>query len=477
MKKHISNPYIAGAPVHGRNFVGREELIRRTEHVIDSQSSPIIAIFGQRRIGKTSFLLNLSEILNSKGYICIFIDLLGMQQVTVREIQEYIAREIIAKLDSSIDIDDFAFDDDGIEFEKKFLKKLGDTTSLNKRRLIILFDELESFYSDVIEEQRETVKQFSKMLLRWFGSEKTTQIICSIGLASPNFVSTDLLFLLRVSTQLKISFLNYEETKKLIGISQEVKFDDSAIDRIYELTHGHPYLLQSMCFQLFYEAVESDDKKSISKGDVEKVEQKVIQSSEAALHWMFLGLSQVEQAILTIMVQLSLDKTVATDEKLFSKLEKYNLAIGTIKQSLNHLVELEIIISREGGYRFAVPLFEKWVARSSLPITILEELNYEVRETAQQITPNQFGVERVPASKRRRKRFFQILSLIFLEIPRIAGQFLLDIFGRESAKSQSAIILGYVVIIIVIVILIGSVSIDTIIKLFTEIWRFFFPST
>ena len=62
------NPYIAGKALNdARGFFGREDVFRLVETVLSSPDQNSVVLFGQRRIGKTSILLNLLTILGCAG--------------------------------------------------------------------------------------------------------------------------------------------------------------------------------------------------------------------------------------------------------------------------------------------------------------------------------------------------------------------------------------------------------------------------
>jgi hypothetical protein len=66
-------------------------------------------------------------------------------------------------------------------------------------------------------------------------------------------------------------------------------------------------------------------------------------------------------------------------------------------------------------------------------------------------------------------------SGLLITIPSAIGRFVLDIFGRDKAADLSAIILGYITIILALAIALGIISPATFVNLFTFNWRFFFP--
>jgi internalin A len=71
--------------------------------------------------------------------------------------------------------------------------------------------------------------------------------------------------------------------------------------------------------------------------------------------------------------------------------------------------------------------------------------------------------------------FLNILEKIFITFPKMIGRIVLDIFGRENARNQTAIVLGYILIAIAIAVLFKRISVDEIVNIFKDIWRFFFP--
>ena len=79
----------------------------------------------------------------------------------------------------------------------------------------------------------------------------------------------------------------------------------------------------------------------------------------------------------------------------------------------------------------------------------------------------------VPAEKKSALR--RIFAIIFARLPHIIGRVLLDIFGRDKATDSTARVLGYIVIVVGILLLLGIVDLNTLVNMFENTWRFFFP--
>jgi len=76
-----------------------------------------------------------------------------------------------------------------------------------------------------------------------------------------------------------------------------------------------------------------------------------------------------------------------------------------------------------------------------------------------------------PSQQSKRKES----TSIFVTIPKAIGRFVLDVFGRDKATSQSATILGYILIVVVGAVAIGLIDLTTLTEWFKYNWRFFFP--
>ncbi len=69
----------------------------------------------------------------------------------------------------------------------------------------------------------------------------------------------------------------------------------------------------------------------------------------------------------------------------------------------------------------------------------------------------------------------RILFAVFVSLPRVIGRFALDIFGRDKALDSTAILLGYVLIVLSVLAVWGIVDVNSLRDWFAGWWRFFFP--
>ncbi|NET70681.1 MAG: ATP-binding protein, partial [Sphaerospermopsis sp. SIO1G2] len=94
--KPVNNPYVIGDPVMDELFIGREDIIRQLEELwLRSYQLQSVVIYGHRRMGKTSILLNAANSLDNQVKV-VYLNLLELGNVTqgVGEVLMKISDEI-----------------------------------------------------------------------------------------------------------------------------------------------------------------------------------------------------------------------------------------------------------------------------------------------------------------------------------------------------------------------------------------------
>ncbi|RME43525.1 MAG: ATP-binding protein, partial [Chloroflexi bacterium] len=134
------NPYII-TPLTGENgFYGRTDILRFVHNTLASPYQRVIVLYGQRRIGKTSLLYQLSRPHHiPPGFEPIYFDLQGRAQQTLSEVLYGLAREVAKKLD--LPRPRQASFRDETYFQDQFLPQAYQV--LGKRQLLFLIDEFD----------------------------------------------------------------------------------------------------------------------------------------------------------------------------------------------------------------------------------------------------------------------------------------------------------------------------------------------
>jgi hypothetical protein len=367
----IANPYVAGNPVQGRLFVGREDILDRFRELWSNPYQiPSIVLYGHRRMGKTSILRNLSEHLN-KGLVVDF----NMQRVghvgSTSGLLYNLALAIYYTLSKNQHIIDEPQESDFLERNPmtsfdRFLKKVDDVR--DRKKIIITIDEFE-----IIENLIEQSKVDSQILDFWRSLIQTYSwlVLVFAGLHTLNEMTRDYWNPLFGSVQvIPVSYLSKKATESLIrnpSPTFNLVYTHSAVDLIYNLTYGQPYLVQHICHTLVaYFSRERSEKGFERKHEMTPEDIEVVvhmpefyRNSNAYFDGIWEQAKEVhgeEQIqILNAISQESLSN-IELSQKIGVSLEKINTALGI-------LVQHDVIQQQGNSYNYRVELMRRWVVR------------------------------------------------------------------------------------------------------------------
>jgi AAA+ ATPase superfamily predicted ATPase len=249
----LTNPYIVGNPV-GKTptFVGRSDILRSAIRVLQNPSQSGLVLFGQRRIGKTSLLEHLDSYLHSNKnsrYATVVFDLqdkakLPLESV-LRSLSETIARSI--GLNTSPNL--------GSNPEKTFRDEWLPAVMSNlskSRTLALLFDEFDVLADHNMEQSSEAFFPYFREIISLYPSNLKFIFVLGRNITDINKIA---LAFLKVLEAKHVSLLSESETTKLVRLSETLNnsltWPDEAVQAVWNLSNGHPYLTQSLCSQVW----------------------------------------------------------------------------------------------------------------------------------------------------------------------------------------------------------------------------------
>ena len=170
----------------------------------------------------------------------------------------------------------------------------------------------------------------------------------------------------------KISFLGEPEARELI--TQPVKgileYDLDAVDRIYEITSGHPYFIQLICHELF-SVCQKSNRWNISKTDVEAVLDAVIERGTVNLKFVWDESSELEKWVLASLAQFESGADLDKLDK-YLKSQKVRFIHQDLESAILHLREKDVLAS---GNRFVIYLMKLWLIQNRSIEQVREELS------------------------------------------------------------------------------------------------------
>ncbi|HBW57207.1 MAG TPA: ATPase, partial [Oscillatoriales bacterium UBA8482] len=246
----VINPYIIGDPVIGKQFIGREDIIKQLEEFwVSTSQLQSVVLFGHRRMGKTSILRNISTRLDEK------VKLAYVNLLTVGNSIQGVGEVLMAIADSLSDTlqipppDDESLINLPYRTFERYLKQI--ETQLGDTGLIIALDEFEQI-EELIKSDR-IPKDFMGVL-RGMVQMSPKIAFALAGLHTLEEMTEDYFNPFFASIiPIRVSFLERATCRYLLANPGEdfpLDYKPDALDYIYDLTAGQPYLVQLIGFLL-----------------------------------------------------------------------------------------------------------------------------------------------------------------------------------------------------------------------------------
>jgi hypothetical protein len=352
----IENPYEVGTPLRLNRkalFKGRMALRDAVVIALRESSRPTLVLHGPRRMGKTSFLLQLPALLPGKT-VPVFIDLQRPATTSndsaffynlARAITES-ARPYLINIPGPVRE---RFDERPYEAFDIWLYDIV-VPRLQDNNLLLCMDEFEKagqaldakkLTSAVLDELRSLIQHQEKMAVLFAG----VQTLDELG---PNWSS----YFINVRS-LTIGYLETKEAEELIRnpdpeVEFPLKYQDEAVADILADTLGHPYLLQLVCSCI----VELANQRRTTRADTELVEagkKMALERGQPYFRNIWDEMAGPEGQVLLRQAAASAGAVSLTP------------AGAAARQALERMVQLRVLRKSSNGYSVEVPLVARWV--------------------------------------------------------------------------------------------------------------------
>ena len=367
--KPAINPYVIGDPVRGSLFAGREDIMRQLEELWQSDRLQSVVLYGHRRMGKTSILLNIDG--NRKKIQIAYINLLRLGDSS-----QGVAEVLMQICDGIAEVTDIAPPDDDALLKlpyrafERYIKQVGQAN----KGLIIAIDEFEKIEelielrripADFLGFLRGIVQMNSKIALIFAGLHTLEEMTADYF--QPFFASV---------IPIHVGFLNDASTRQILANPVDLTssrsdefildYTPEALDLIYDLTAGQPYLVQLIGFQLVRFYNQEMFERNIVRDpifSVEDVEKIIDRTFFQRGRYYFEGVWR--QAALDVDGQQEIIKAIALHPHGIST-EDLIASINLPKEvclttAISRLKRHDVIVQTDTGWRIVVELFRLWV--------------------------------------------------------------------------------------------------------------------
>lgn len=378
----MENPFHYGEVVTGTYFTDRKSELE--ELVADIHNGQNLVIISPRRYGKTSLVFQSLERLKQEGILVAYLDL--FRTPTKDRFADHLAEAIYSGLVAPLEriwqraIDVFqklpirpkiTINQDGtpsFEFAagvrerdidrtiEGLLALPGQIARERRRRAALVIDEfqevigidphLPALMRAVFQLQGEVAHVF-------LGSRRHLMERVFTDENEPMYRLAKPMLLREIDVEDFALFIH----ERFAATGQMIT--DDAVQRILEVTAGHPHDTQELCY--FTWAVAEAERKSATRELVEKALDRVIEAENARYTTLWEGLSRHRRLVLTALIAGG-GKAVYSEEYR----RQYRLgAASSVQRTLAYLVERELVeFSSDGTYSIPDVLLRAWIAHT-----------------------------------------------------------------------------------------------------------------
>lgn len=366
-------------PVTGPSFFGRDQELDQLTYnlrLANQGDSQAILLWGPRRIGKTSLLLQFVQtVLDSQDYLTVFID---MQELSGRNVTSFL-ETVAAKLVDGLEIAHIqapSYDQMRIEPLGRFRRLIQEISRYDRRQIVLILDEIEVLAN--LREDRESLESVLLYFRSIIQHGTGMRLMLSGGGALASLLQLPRASsLLNVTIRQELGSLTPEDSRKMVitnGERSGVSYRPEAVSRLISLTNGHPYYLQLLCGELIDRSV-GQRSRSIQREDVDQllIDWLPILGEEYFSHlW---GHDSNMDRRTTLLNRSILTRIALTAGKRNRPVNHYDIVDNSMsgaegqpktQRVLKNLVDLRTIEkTRTGQYRIRMPLLTKWVCDNS----------------------------------------------------------------------------------------------------------------
>lgn len=348
----IPNQFIYGKPIALINteiFMGRKDVIEMIREMLMKFQKPTLFLYGRRRTGKTSAVLNLNRFLEPLA-VTVPVDL---QNLRFRESSsafcQNISKEISQYLPALRDAYDHSnFQQNPFTALDEFLDAAEQCVSETKRVILLAFDEyerLDASHKNILDTIRVIIQHRHNIVVLVAGSRRFSEI------KGVNWAD----YLINTQT-VEISYLDRESAYKLITNPIEgfdLVYAEGMPEAILESTHCQPYLLQAVGSELV-NYLNLQQRKAATLADLEIVKRNVLTAAEA--YFTNVWFDECNDSERAFLEQLIFDEQDA-------------VPFEPRHEPMRSLLRKETLERRNEQVSIAVPLFRQWIREKHLMMT------------------------------------------------------------------------------------------------------------
>ncbi len=351
----VANPYVVGKPLTGDSamFFGRRaELASVARAVSSGESGSVVVLVGQRRTGKTSLLKQLAARL-SESCLPVFFDVQGMLARNTDEFFRELARPLRSYAET-------ATTGEGTAGALLGAEMVREVAASSPGRLVLLLDEFDDL-EEKVRGGRVSAHVFDQLRSLIQHTDNVSVVLCGthrLEELGGEYWS----FLLNMATYQRIGCLSREEAELVLKTPLSglgVVCDDAATIAAWQLTGGHPYLLQLLGYRLVENCVASGEG-AVSFASVTAAAEQIVEQGDIHLRYLWDSADEPGRQVIALLAQQ--DGGMSEDELQ----ESTRLDYPRLRGAIDRLTASELVTGSPVRYLLRIGLLSRWLHRTDL---------------------------------------------------------------------------------------------------------------
>ncbi len=386
---NIPNPYSTGTPTYTSElFYGREIDMAFLEDNLTRDVKTVIVLYGQRRSGKTSLLVQLMNSTVLGEHIPVLLDMQAVSyHATIKNFLRRVAHAIErAMRQKGIPITapkSTDFEIDPIYAFEVFLDEIEER--LVERKLILLIDEFEvleeqvtkgRLQSEIFEYLRDIVQHRQNFNFLFSGTHKITE-----------YTKWYRSVFFNIAVHHRLSRLTPRGAEDLIQkpVAGYLEYEPLTIEKIRRLTADQPYLIHLMC-RAIVNYCNALHKNYVTINDVNIVQDEIMETGRYHFDWLWDQIKPEERVLLAAIAESSKEEGRWLPlTEIQEAYRRYRIPYKTdyLLEALIMLIEADIIESeqtvhedlRKSRFRISVGLYRSWMLKEHPLDLVRKEMN------------------------------------------------------------------------------------------------------
>lgn len=363
----MSNPFVFGVPVEGANFTDRE---KEKREILDAlMAGQNLILFAPRRYGKSSLLREIMRGLDKEKFLPLWIDVSevstvrGFLERIINQINEFskaakLAEFIKTTLPKFLSMFRVGLGDFNITITAPSQAELHELSleifdlpeklaQKSNKRVIVIFDEFQDLLllgQDLDKKMRAKIQYHKSTSYVFMGSRRSLISKMFFDRRSPFYF---------IGKKMEINYISKEDFRPFIKEQFQAtgkQINEEIIDHILQITDGHPYFTQYLCFEIW-----NLTRRKVTSSLAEQA-LSICVASQSYIYEMLLDQirSKDRKAILFYLAQHGSKDIFGMDSLKEMEVRNPN----GVNYALKALIEKEILEKgKKGEYRFVDPFF------------------------------------------------------------------------------------------------------------------------